>query len=344
MDTGFGEMEQINPEFTKIIKLMKNDEEFAKHVEHLENQEDGLDGIKMEMMNKSGEKFDILAENLRDASNVSIYLKYIHTPLKMSEDTIQKAIKQGNYIKNECWINSLTDFYSDTIMNERTRNRLTRDKIIEIIGRDYFKEVGATIQEMEATIQEMEAAFKQFKIQVRIFNFVNELIYNYDPEKRNHHIKTFFARVKNNHIYPLNHDLSKIQQKQLVSKLPTIKAHTDYYIYEREEPPQYKMIKCIDGILKIKTGDKTKEVYLVPEKNNFAELFFQLLNIGYEPRIRHTGLFHEIRVKFNKITYIIKTQNLIKSSSDGWIAISNAYDNMNKAMFNFNNFFLMTLI
>ena len=211
--------------------------------------------------------------------------------MKISEDTIQKAIKQGNYIKNECWINSLTDFYSDTIMNERTRNRLTRDKIIEIIGRNDFKEVGATIQEMEAV-------FKQFNIQVRIFNFVNELIYNYNPEKRNHHIKTFYAMVKNNHIYTLNHDLSKIQQKQLVSKLPTIKAHTDYYINEREEPPQYKMIKCIDDILKIKTDDKTKEVYLVPENNNLAEIFFQLMNIGYEPRIKYSGIIDEIRVKF----------------------------------------------
>ena len=45
-------------------------------------------------------------------------------------------------------------------MNERTRNRLTRDKIIEIIGRTDFMEVGATIQEMEAV-------FKQFNIQVR---------------------------------------------------------------------------------------------------------------------------------------------------------------------------------
>ena len=110
---------------------MSDDEEFDKNVRHVENQEYGLDGINIlsvEMMNKSGEKFDILTESLRDASNVSIYHTYTQTPLKMSEDTIQKAIKQGKYIKNECWINSLPDFYSDTIMNERTRNRLTRDK------------------------------------------------------------------------------------------------------------------------------------------------------------------------------------------------------------------------
>ena len=129
--------------------------------------------------------------------------------------------------------------------------------------------------------------------------------------------------VKSSHSYTLNHHLSKIQQKQLVSKLPTIKARADYYINEREEPSQYKMFKCIDDILKIKTGDKTKDVYFVPENNTLAELFFQLLNIGYEPRIKYTGIIDEIRATFNEITYIIKTQNLINSSSDGWIAVSN---------------------
>ena len=162
----------------------------------------------------------------------------IYTPIKMSEGAIQQAIKKGNYIENECWINSLTDFYSDTIMNEKTRNRLTRDKIVELIGRENFSETGATIKEMEAV-------FKKFNIQVRIFNIVNEVIYIFEPEKGNHHIKAFYAMVNNNHIYTLNYDLSKIQQKQLITKLPTIKAHTDYYINEREEPPQYKMIKCM---------------------------------------------------------------------------------------------------
>ena len=118
--------------------------------------------------------------------------------------------------------------------------------------------------------------------------------------------------VKNNRINTLNYDLSKIQQKQLITKLPTIKSHTDYYINEREEPPQFKMIECIDDILKIKTDDTTKEVYLVPENTNLAELYFQLLNIGYEPRIKYTGIIDEIRVKFNKITVMDGLQLAMK--------------------------------
>ena len=58
----------------------------------------------MELINKNGERFNILTENLRDASNVSIYHRYIHTPVNMSEDTIHKAIENGSHIENECCI------------------------------------------------------------------------------------------------------------------------------------------------------------------------------------------------------------------------------------------------
>ena len=253
--------------------------------------------LSVDIVNKSGEQFDIHTENLQDATNVSIFNRYIHTPLRMSEDTIQKAISKGNYIENECWINALTDFYSDTIMNEKTRNRLTRQKVIEIIGRDNFGETGATIQEMEAV-------FKQFKIPCRIYDCCNKLIYNCDPDMNNRHIKPFYAMVKNSHIYALNHDLKSIQQKQLITKIPTVKASTDYYINAREEPPLYKMIRNIDDLLSIKVDEKTKEIYLVSEDNKLSALFFNLVRSGYEPRIRfQAGIISEIEIEFRKHIY-----------------------------------------
>ena len=109
--------------------------------------------------------------------------------------------------------------------------------------------------------------------------------------------------VKDHHIYTLNHDLSKIQRTQLITKIPTVKAHTDYYINEREEPPRYKMIKQIDDTLKMKINDDVQEVVLVPENSSLSDILFQLLNSGYEPRIKYTSIIDEIRVKLNKITY-----------------------------------------
>ena len=99
------------------------------------------------------------------------------------------------------------------------------------------------------------------------------------------------------------------------------------------------MIKNCNDILKIKTDKQTKEVFLIPEENNLNDIFFQIVKSGYEPRIVfQAGIITEIKLRFNKINYIIKSQNLIKSSSDGCISVSNetTYNNMNKAMFNFN--------
>ena len=325
-----------NPDFTQLLNLLMDDEEFKSLVEWLRAYYDNLfDCVKItkaEVVNRNGENFDLLSENLRDATHVSIYHRYVHTPIKMSEDTLQNAIKKGNYIENECWINTLTDFYSDTLMNPRTRNRLTREKIIEILGRDNFHEVGATILEMEPV-------FKMFNTQVRIFNFLNQIIYKYEPEKRNHHIKTFYAMIKNSHIYTLNHDLNSIQHKKSCNGLPIIKASTDYYLNEKEEPPPFKMIAFLNDILKIETEKEIKEVYVVPELNNLTELLFEAIKAGYEPRIKlQAGIITEMRFRFNKITYIVKTQNLIKTSADGCIAAGDetTYNNMNKAMFNFN--------
>ena len=170
------------------------------------------------------------------------------------------------------------DFYKDTVMSEKSKTRLTTEKIIDIIGRKHFYKYGASIRDMEKV-------FKEYNIQVRIFDFCNILIYKHDPENRNHHIKTFYAMVKNNHIYVLNHDLKSLQQKQSCN-IPTVKASTDYYISRREEPPKYKMINNVIDILKIEIVEGQKEENIVLENNDLLKSLFYLLNSGYEPRIK----------------------------------------------------------
>ena len=81
----------------------------------------------------------------------------------MEASTIKKAIEKGHYIDNMCWVNALIDFYKDTIMNEKTRKRMTVERIVEVLGRNDFYEKGASIQEMEKV-------FVEFSIQVRIYN------------------------------------------------------------------------------------------------------------------------------------------------------------------------------
>ena len=89
-----------------------------------------------------------------------------------------------------------------------------------------------------------------------------------------------------------------------------MKASTDYYLNEKDEPPEFRMIKDINEILKIK-GEENEEINIVLENNNSTEVFFQLVKSGYEPRISFQSIITEIRLKLGKTKYIIKTQNLI---------------------------------
>jgi len=168
-------------------------------------------------------------------------------------------------------------------MNERTGKRLTRDKVIEILGGDDFSQRGASIQEMQKVIEE-------YNLQVRAYNFSHIWSINMTHQKK-HHVKTLYTMVKNNlslssatkflnHIYALNHDLKSAQQNQSSTSL-VVRAPTDYYLNEKEAPPKYRMIKDIDDILKIKLDKDEKEVHLVPEPNNLQELFFKIIDCGY---------------------------------------------------------------
>ena len=95
-------------------------------------------------------------------------------------------------------------------------------------------------------------------------------------------------------------------------------------------------------------------MYLVPELNNLHELFFKVIGSGYEPKTTfQAGIITEMRLKLKKAKYIIKTQNLVKSSADGCTAVRDeiTYNKMNEAMFKFNkslynsiNLITMTLI
>ena len=190
-------------------------------------------------------------------------------------------------------------------MNDKRRDRLTRERVVEIIGRNDFYSNGATINEMDKV-------FKHYRIPARIFDCCENLIYRHEPEEANKKLKRFYAVVKNSHIYTMNNDLKSIQQKLgNVGKKPVVKATTDYHINEKEEPPQFTMISDAYEMLKLVSKDKepiTK--YLVPEDNNLTKILFQMLGAGYEPKIRfQAGIVSEIRMKLKKTTFIVKTQN-----------------------------------
>ncbi len=173
------------------------------------------------------------------------------TPLNAEYETFKEAVKVYHYTKNECWLNTITDYYKDTLMGDhkREKNRLTREKILDMIGKtdEDFKTQGASIQDMLKV-------FQHHRIQVRIYDVLETLIFKHDPPKRDHHIPTLYAIVKNNHIYTVNDNLSAL--KQATENDIAIQVSSNYRLNQKEDPTECHMITNLN---EIKTFNKKDE-------------------------------------------------------------------------------------
>ena len=107
-----------------------------------------------------------------------MYHRDIQTPLDPQYETFKEAIKVEHYVKNECWFNTLTDYYKDTLLGDhkREKNKLTKETILNIINKteEDFKTKGASITDMAKV-------FERFNLQVRIYDVFDTLIYKRDP-------------------------------------------------------------------------------------------------------------------------------------------------------------------
>ena len=149
--------------------------------------------------------------------------------------------------------------------------------------------------------------------------------------------------IKEKHVYTLNHDLKTLQQKYKDEyDLSIIRANPNYQINENKEIHPYKMIQSIDDVLNMLLPlplDEKQIINLICKDDKLTEILYDIIDSGYEPSIKYqAGSLTNINLKFNKIIFMIKTQQLVPDSLDGSCSVSceNVYDNMNQAMTMFN--------
>ena len=138
-----------------------------------------------------GSKTSILEEELTDTRKVSTYSRYIELELKDDVATFTEGLDEKLKHENECWIDAPVSYYGDTLVSEnrKERLRLTREKVISIIGKteDEFHLNGASINDMAKV-------FDEFNLPIRIYDNFNHLIHKRDATSR--HNKCFYAMVK----------------------------------------------------------------------------------------------------------------------------------------------------
>lgn len=134
-----------------------------------------------DVTNTGGDE-DETKRKLKDAGAIGIYNYCVYTDLDVDAEYFVEAIKNQNHTEGECWINTLTDHYKDTLMSEKKweSKRMTREKIFKLmnITEEEFKEHGASVEDMIPV-------FEEFKLTVRLYNCVGKKVYSYEPERKN---------------------------------------------------------------------------------------------------------------------------------------------------------------
>ena len=337
------------PLFRRMMMTLRTDKEFQRMTEHetFYNYIDAIRIEKIDLLESDDIDFDVFADELRDAKhNVSIYHRYIQTELNPDCLTLKEALKKNNHIENECWINTLTDHYADTLMREKKAHngkQLTREKILKIINKtdEQFKRQGACIHIMDNV-------FKDFNIKARLYDIDSNLIYKHDPVDYNSmRIITFNDLVKNSHIYTLNHNLNSLKRREAPENNYSVKCHQHYYINDRKEAMKYTMINDITDVLQLKEKDEYK---IILKDNNLNKAICQLKQIGYEPQIRYNAgktteftmslshLIDKEKKKYKEVKYIITTQHLDTDNINEDIAVDteDKYNKVSEEMFKFH--------
>ena len=250
-----------------------------------------IDALKILRARKAegGQPSNPRQANLRRSENISMYNTYMYTELDTSKETFMEAIQKGNYVDNQCWLNTLTDYYKDTLMNNKKKEPMSRGMILKLINKteQEFTESGASIDDMIPV-------FMKYRMRVRIIDQLGKIIYSYSPEMFDRNIRAFYAMVKNNHIYTLNNNIKRLEQKQNTDDAFVVKARPDYHISDREKPSNCKMFSTIDDIFEMVKAtianrtDKQENNFLdlVHRENDLNKLFCYLKKSGM-----NAGLF-----------------------------------------------------
>ena len=89
----------------------------------------------------------------------------------MEASTFTEALGKQNYAKDECFINSIYDFYHDRVLKtDKKRNVITRASILKTIG----KTEGNVKDGL--SIQDVLPFFKQHRLHLRVFEIQQTVI------------------------------------------------------------------------------------------------------------------------------------------------------------------------
>ena len=293
------------------MELFCLDDTFADYYNKIEQYTDAFRIIKLTPVENSKSKYNPLTAPLRHGTKISINSRYVHTELNLERKHFIDAVKTGNGRENECCLNALTDYYGDTVLGSNRREVLSREKLLELIGK--------TEENVKdgCSLPDVIPFFHKFRIPIRIYGHPFKCIFKYDPTTPNTHFRVFYALIKDNRIYTMNYNLKQLEQHG-TTKPVELAASSNYLTTDgktNETQPTYMMLNNLDDLLTnitnaietkevqieqyITTSKKDKAAYekakqdakdnvifnLIFKPNNPNELTYQIKKAGYDTQI-----------------------------------------------------------
>ena len=128
-------------ELKKGVETLKNKKLNGREVDEISTYFDAclLRGFqKIDL--KDVKVYEPLKNKSKSPGNISICYKYTSCPLDLNQEKIQEALTSGTFnkhhVKGECWINSLMDFYGDSILNpDKKKNIITKFDLLKILNK-----------------------------------------------------------------------------------------------------------------------------------------------------------------------------------------------------------------
>ncbi len=282
---------------------------------------------------------------------VTITYRYCSNVLDLTKDTFAEAIKNERYVKNECFINSLYDFYGDRLLDPRRaqRYRISREDILKLLGK-----TEESVKE-GLTIKEVLPFFEKFHLKLRVYDIFKNLVFRYDPPVDYRNNPPMNVMCHERHIYSLNDNLESLAQTlasggdQEAAEEVAVRVGTDYRLKkDGEVGRKHKMIKDVDDIFNImkeihpENGEPNQDAnWMIQEQDDLEKILFQMREHGHTPQVKFqkSGKLSMIVDRWNKQTFIIKTQQLTPEELDGYIYTNKAevYDKIDEVFADMRN-------
>jgi hypothetical protein len=277
-------------QFKKGMNIFMTNKDFKETWQHKPGYIVAFKIVSYETIGDTDKEYNPLDADLMDASNVSCNFNYMETNVDLDKKTFMESIKNKKYRDSECWINSITDFYGETLMNtDRKRNVLTRAKLLTILNK-----TEGTVK-LGISVNDVLPFFQQYKLNLRVFDVFGKMIFRHDPKTKNNHNKTMYRMIKGNHVYTLNHNLASLEQKLNSKPELCVKATSDHNIGQKKDT-NFKMIAHVDDLIKL-ISDITSEgkpeekvvLNLIYKGVKRTDLLYEIKAAGYDPSIKYEG-------------------------------------------------------